>query len=173
MNLQTSVAKASIAIIIFSIAGLVSWHYLVSDWKTSLPLAIFYAALLYNTFFSIRLFSSLVPIENTLQNGLDILLAFLYIAAAISLNNVKYFVLTILFLFIIATAKYVSLIGIIPHPSLLRKKLLIDCLGILASAFAFGGIAYGYVELSIWLFTLAYVIVNLFLFSFWPLYRLP
>lgn len=59
--------KASLGTALFSVTAIFSWIFFVEDRLLSLPLLIFYAALMVHTYFSVRLFSSLSPKGNILQ----------------------------------------------------------------------------------------------------------
>ncbi len=170
--LMTSSSKALFWSIIFFLVGAVSWIFSVKDFYASLPLGIFYAVLVINTYYSIRLFSSLAPKNNVLNNVLDILLGGVYLAMALHLNNPLYFVYLDLLLFIVASAKYSFLLKTIDHISLLKKKILVDLSGVMLCALTLGGMILGYTSVSAWFLATLFVIANILLFFVWPLYKL-
>lgn len=163
--------KAYAATAAFFGAGLFGWFFLVSDWRASLPLAVFYTVLLVNTFFSIRLFAGLSSAGGAAEWAIDGILVFLYFALALNLSSALRFEFIALFIFIFATAKYVFLLGVVPHPILLKRKIIVDLLGVLACALAAGTAVGEYATESAWAFAGVFTIANFLLFFVWPLYR--
>lgn len=163
--------KALIITMVFVIIGLFSGFYLISDWQKSWPLVIFYLALVINTYFSIKLFSSITTSRMIAQDVTDVLLFVIYVAMALNMNSRSLFVYLTLLLFIVAAIKYSFLLRIINHPKLLKRKILVDLSGVLGSALVLGGIMAGYETLSIWIFSGGFVASNLLLFFVWPLYH--
>lgn len=143
------------------------------DWKTSAPLVIFYAVITINTFFSIKVFSSLISPQEKIQWMIDIFLLLCYAAMAYYLQNPLKFALFAAILFAIATIKYSSQLGKINCPNLLKYKIIIDGLGTLSCVLAVGGMIFGYVEISAWTWSILFVLANLFIFFIKPLYVLP
>lgn len=168
INSQT---KALAIDTIFILIGAFSLLYVVADWQESLPLVIFYLTLVINTYFSIKLFANIVGTKLVTQNIADILLFIIYAVMALSLDNRLRFVYLTLLLFIVAAIKYSFLLGIIDHPKLLKRKILVDLSGVLGSALVLAGLWGGYATLSIWIFSGGFVIANLLLFFVWPLYH--
>lgn len=156
----------------FGFVGIAGWLLAVSDWRASLPLGVFYAVLVVNTYFSVRLFSRITPQGDRTQILFDTMLAFLFMGGAASMGNTLSFMFINLLLFIAAVAKYAFLLGIVPQPGLLRRKILVDLSGVAACAFAFGGALSGYPFASAWALAVAFAIANVFLFFVRPLYRL-
>jgi hypothetical protein len=163
--------KAILTTIVFASLGVVSSIYLISNWSESLPLVIFYFILIVNTFFSIKLFSAITPDGVLSQAIMDIFLFFIYLALLISINSQLLFVFFTLLLFILAIMKYTLLLGIVDHPKLLKRKILIDLSGALGSALVLGGILFGDTILSTWIFTGGFAFANVLLFFVWPMYR--
>ena len=163
--------KALIVSVCFTVIGVVAWHYQVTDWQAALPLAIFYVTLLCNTFFSVKLFSSITP-SSHLQNTMDALLVFTYLGVAWNLGNPLLFVFFALLLFIVAPAKYAFLLNITEHPHLMKRKIIVDLSGTLACALTLGALVLGYSEVSAWGLAIIFVIANIYLFFVRPLYRL-
>src|SRR3989338_2228990 len=158
--------------LLFTGIGVFSCVYLVRDWQVSLPLVLYYAILLWNTYFSIRLFSQITPPRDVAQIVSDILLLLLYMLTAVSFWSVSRFLFFSLLLFIVATLKYASLLSIVQHPKLLKRKIRVDLLGVLAHALAFGGAVAGFPSLSAWSLAVVFIIANVILFSVYPLYQL-
>lgn len=167
------VKKARITSLIFALAGILSYVYFVSDLKYSLPLLVFYFTLVFNTYFSIKLFSGLVAFNDTLQNIVDAILFFIYLSLAISFGNISHFILTVTLLFIVASVKYSLMLFVMEQPKLLKRKILVDI----------GGIAMCFLSLSwvmlsgneiygTWALAVVFVLSNVVLFTVYPLYRL-
>lgn len=165
-------SKALFWSIVFLVIGVVSWIVLVKDAVTSLPLGIFYLILLVNTYYSIKLFSSITPKDNKLNNFFDILLGLVYVSMALHLNMPLHFVFLDLLLFIIATTKYTFLINKIDYLPLLKKKILVDLAGCMLCTLTLGGMILGYISYSSWFMAIVFGIANVILFLVWPLYKI-
>lgn len=157
---------------VFAVIGILSWVYFINDWRLSLPLGIFYVTLLFNTYFSIRLFSSVTPPDNRVQTVLDVLLFVSYVLIALNVWSVPRFIFFSLLMFIIATLKYAFLLNAVPHPKLLKRKIAVDLLGTFVLALALGGALAGFLLTSAWLMAAVFLAANIILFSVHPLYRL-
>ncbi|MEI6352796.1 MAG: glycosyltransferase family 2 protein [Candidatus Nomurabacteria bacterium] len=137
-----------------------------------IPISIFYLTLTLNTFFSIKLFSEVIPSENKLQIIIDLILVLVYIITAISMHNVLYFTFSLIFLFITATIKYALYLNKSHHLKLFKRKILIDISGILACTLALLGIISGYQTASIWILSIIFFLINIILLIIKPMYRL-
>jgi hypothetical protein len=170
--------KAGIVSAFFLIAGFAAWRFIVPDPSsgtvpaTALPLFIFYLTIVVNTFFSIRLFTQIIPKEDFTQKCFDVALVLVYLWLAYAMKNVLLFAFVDTLLFIIAAGKYAGLLRIVHHPILLKRKILIDLVGALAGLLAIGGIILGYPLETAWTLALAKVVANIALLYFWPMYRL-
>ncbi len=171
VSIVTPKVKAFVATVGFTLVGLCAWQFFIFDYIRALPLAIFYVTIVINTYFSIKLFAEIIPKENAGQKLLDTVLAFLYVGMALEMGDPKAFVFMALLLFIVAAAKYAFLLGIVHHPKLLKRKIIVDTSGVFACALALGGILAGFPKESAWAFAIVFVIVNLILFFVHPLYR--
>jgi len=168
-----SAVKAFFVSLFFALAGCFGAIKGVTDWKTSLPLVIFYAILIINTFFSIRCFN-LVPFKRKReQHIIDTLLAVSYLLLATSFRSLYVFALSSMVLYVVATFKYILLFSEGQNKKLLRRKIFIDALGISASILALGGILMGFSFISSWIFTSLFFLVNVYIFFIKPLYSVP
>jgi len=165
--------KAFIVTLIFSVMGVIGWTKTVTEPLYSLPLIIFYATIVLNTYFSIKLFASLTPISERVQHVIDIALVCAYTVSAFSLDNTMWFALSNLFLFVIAAAKYSFLLNVIKYQQLLKRKILIDILGIFFCACVLTASLLGYSYYAAWGMSLGFLYANYFLFFVWPLYKIP
>lgn len=142
------------------------------QWQTGLPLIIFYLVLTLNTYFSIKLFSTLIPEENFGQHLIDIILVINYSGLAFAITNALLFAIGVIFLFTIATLKYLFLLPHLPHPRLLKRKILIDIGGIILGLAALVGIIIGYSSYSTWGMAILFTLANILLLFIRPMYRL-
>ncbi len=162
--------RALIVFFTFLVIGIFVWEYFNLDWKKYLPLALFYLTIDINTYFSIVLFTRIIPKGMIEQDIFDIILVALYIGLAFSLGNPLMFAFLILFIFIVATIKYAQLLNVINQPKLLKRKITIDLCGVMMGALSVGGILAGYQNYSMWLLAIVFIIVNIFLLLIWPMY---
>lgn len=163
--------KTWIVTAVFSFAGLVSLVSFAPLSTSLFPHAVFYVVLVVNTFFSIRFFSRIAP-ENTTQVAIDTALVLLYLALAFSLGRPITFAFFALCLFIAASTKYPLLLLVIPQTNVLKRKILIDLLGIAACAAVLGGTILGYAFGSAWAAALAFTLANIYFLLIRPMYRL-
>ncbi len=170
MEIKSSTKALFLSIALFAF-GIVGGSLTVRDLAASLPLIIFYIILVLNTHFSVRLFAAIIHKDDKLNNQVDALLVLMFFLMAFNLHKPIYFIFFCLLLFILATIKYTLQIGVINHPRLLKRKVLIDLLGCTMCTLTLGGALLGYVSLSSWLFTIIFAIANLLLFFVWPMYR--
>lgn len=167
----TAKISAWLAVIGFSIFGLIAiFGFNAKPDFYAIP--IFYALLVLNTFFSVRVFASITPPKDPLQKILDLLLCVCFFFLAISFSNPTDFVLAALFLFIIATLKYILLISLVGSSKLILKKIRIDALGILLCTLCLLGILKGFTAISLNLFAFIFSLANIEVLWRKPLYRL-
>jgi hypothetical protein len=164
--------KALFVTLMFVSAVILSTKYAEDTWMGILPLLIFYLMLTINSFFSIRLFSAITPPDDKAQQAIDFLLACTYVFLAYSIDSPPVFFLTLLLLFILAPAKYALLFDKIPHPKLLKKKIIIDLWGTFLSGAAIAGYVAGYSYESAWALAIIFILANVYLLILNPLYRL-
>ena len=164
--------KAWIVSSIFALAFIITWTFESFDWHKAIPLAIFYIVFLFNTFFSIRCFSRITPPYSLTHSILDFVLVSLYIAMAINVRALPYFIFFTLLIFAVSSIKYTLLLGSIDHDHILKRKILIDILGVCGSALVIGGVLVGYARSSLWAWVIIFILANIILFTLWPFYRL-
>ncbi len=170
--------KAGFVSAFFLIAGCVAWRFFVPDTATgaipatALPLFIFYITIVINTFFSVQLFTQIIPKEDLTQKCFDVALVLVYLWMAYAMKNVLLFAFVDTLLFIIAAGKYTGLLRVVNHPILLKRKIIIDLIGALAGLLAIGGIVLGYPLETAWALAASKVVANIALLYFWPMYRL-
>ena len=164
-------ARESTATLIFSIAGLIGAWISDADWSVRLPTAMFYAVLVLNTFYSVRFFSLLPPLNRD-ERVIDGVLAIIYIVLAFSIGSVVLFSFVSMMLFAAATTKYILLLGIVERTDILRRKIAIDTLGLALCTATFAGAILGYPLASAWLQAGIFVVANVYLLAIRPMYAL-
>lgn len=169
---KSAEVKAWLASTFFALAFIVTWVFESFDWHQAIPLGIFYAVFVFNTFFSVRCFSRMAPPYSLTHGIIDFVLASLYIAVAINVRNMPYFIFFTLLIFAISSIKYTLLLGNIEHDHILKRKILIDIIGICGLSLVLGGIFIGYARTSIWAWVVIFIIVNIIIFTLWPIYKI-
>jgi hypothetical protein len=163
---------ARLATLLFAASGMLGWLLFVRDWRTSLPLAVFYTTLVINTYFSIRLFSQITPADNYLQKTINIILGLLYLWLAFTFHSLPLFVGGATLLFAVAALKYILLRRQVRQPLLLQRKITVDGLGFFACGLMLAATFSNYTFGASWLWALTFVIANIWLLAIFPLYRL-
>jgi len=169
--MKNSRTKAYLVTGFFILVLIASLLWNNSKLQDGLPLIIFYLVITLNTFFSVNLFSSLVPIDNLAQNLIDGILIICYVALAFTISNPLLFAVCVTALFAIATLKYLLLLPILNQPRLLKRKILIDISGIILGLAAVAGILAGYSFYTCWIMTTLFTLANICLLFIWPMYR--
>ncbi|OGF61135.1 hypothetical protein A2662_03205 [Candidatus Giovannonibacteria bacterium RIFCSPHIGHO2_01_FULL_45_33] len=164
--------KAAYATMLFVTFATIFYFFRLDSLTQSAPLFLFYFVLIINTYFSIRLFSSITPHVIMSQHAIDVFLVIIMSVLAYYLNNPTKFIVWVLFLFIFATIKYAILLGKIPHLLLLRKKILVDLSGAAASAITLYFTLTSNVMASVWIYTVCFIIANIYLTLVNPLYMI-
>ena len=166
-----AVRRAWLATLLFTLwAGIIVFHFHVYPYSTAVWT--FYVLLIFNTFFSVRLFATITPREHSGQKMWDTLLTLCLLALPLTFAMPLNFVFLTLVLFVAATLKYIFLIPIIDFSKLLFRKIRIDTLGILICVMCIAGIFRGYTNVSLNLWTLVFFFSNLYVLWHDPLYRL-
>jgi hypothetical protein len=165
-------AKAIGGTLIIALAGIIGGYFAVATGnEVNVQLSIFYIVLAINTFFSIELFASIVSPRSRIQKIMDAILLVLIIGLAFTLNNPLLFIFLDLIMFLVATVKYTLMLGVVDHPKLLKRKIIIDLSGALLAGLALVGILYGYQSYSVWILTSIFLLANIFFLFVWPMYR--
>lgn len=164
--------KALFVTLVFVAAIILGTKYAQDTWLGILPLLIFYLVLTINSYFSIRLFSAITPPDDKGQLAVDLLLGCTYLFLAYSIDTPAVFFLTTLLLFVVAPMKYALLLNNIPHPKLLKKKIIIDLGGTFLSGAVIAGYLWGYSYESAWALAVVFAVANFYLLVVNPMYRL-
>jgi len=164
-------ARAFLATIIFAVAGISSF-FTSRIWLESVGvlLAVIYALLVINTFFSIRFFSSLLP-SDLLQKIIDTILVAFYLSLTFSMNDEVRFFLLASGLFLLASVKYVLLLKHTSYTKILWRKIRIDLVGAVSCAAALVGTLLGYSLESAWIFVIGFGILSVYLLLTDPAYH--
>ncbi|HWP61406.1 MAG TPA: hypothetical protein VN495_02285 [Candidatus Paceibacterota bacterium] len=136
-----------------------------------LPEVLFYLLLLVHTYLSIELFTR---IEDRHYDQLiaDLLLFVSYVGLGLSLGTPVSFFFFNLCLFVAAPLKYAFLLGRIPHPILLRRKIVIDLSGTLLATVVLGVAIFSSALVAAWLLTILFALASVRYLITHPLYRL-
>ncbi|MCC7004529.1 hypothetical protein IT397_01260 [Candidatus Nomurabacteria bacterium] len=164
--------KPIIATVIFALFGIYSSIFIVTDWKLSLPLVIFYFILTINTFFSIKLFTKIIDPKNVSQIVIDTILFCLYFLLAYKVDSYFWFSVVILALFIVAIVKYIFLLNLLQYQDLLNKKIFINSLGTVACILNYLFAAFDYGFQSAWALVIVFAVANIYLLVINPMYRI-
>lgn len=162
------VFRATIAVILFVIAGVIGGLTVGQDWATALPLIIIYAVLVIDTFFSIRFFAAITP-TSAAQNALDGLLAAMYILLALNFAQPTRFMFITATLFGVAVLKYVILYQR-NHARTITRKIRIDVLGGVVFLLAAGALWFFPVPAVSWTLVGLNVVANIDVLWRHPLY---
>lgn len=171
-DMSYSIRRATFFTLIATFAGVLGGFLFIYDWRESLPLAIFYALLVINTYPSVRLFSSLIPLDHGKHALADISLAGLYFFLAASLGNPQQFALCGLVLFMVAAGKYSLMFYDIPHQHLLERKVRVDLLGALMCACVLAAMNAGWILSAAWVMAVVFALANVYVLALKPIYRL-
>lgn len=164
------VPKEVVATILFTAAGIAGVLLSPAEWRDILPGAIFYAVLVVNTWFSIRFFSNLPPMERD-ESVIDGILTLLYVALAFTIGRTIPFLAVAAVLFAFAVPKYALLLRLIDFPHTLKRKMVFDTLGTLLCVVVLIGAFAGYPMESMWALAIVFTLANLVLLTIWPMYR--
>jgi hypothetical protein len=162
--------RAHAATICFALIGLGVIFFRPLDWTFALPQIIFYAVLTINTYFSIQFFTPLTP-KSFYQLLVDAALVVAYISLGLSIGFPYAFAFCALLIFVVAPMKYTHKLDLIPHTTLLRKKILIDLCGALMCTVVLGLTIFGYPLFAAWLLAILFSAANVYLLLMNPMYR--
>lgn len=162
------------------VVGFFFIFFLAGIWMThnsalfSVQVALFHAILLLNTYFSIRCFGRLTPVNAAWQSTVDVMLVLLYSILPFSFGFASLYILLLILLFAIATMKYALLIGIISDTKLIRRKIIIDVCGVLWNFIIFlvGSLGLLPIDLLLWVWVGVFAGMNLYLLKIRPMYCL-
>lgn len=140
------------------------------DSREFLPQALFYATLVVNTFFSIRFFGRIAPTTRK-SSVIDSILLVAYLALAGVIGRPLVFPSVVTLLFSAATLKYVAFLKGSAYRSTLRRKIIIDLLGVALAGSYLAISLLGYSSVSAWGFTAVFLIANMYLLMVRPMYR--
>lgn len=163
--------RAIAATIVLGIIAFISLNSII-DLAKSWPLVVFYAALLTNTYFSVRSFASITPKEHLGQQLIDAALVACMLLLVLNFNSILNFTILATLLFIVATLKYVFLTRLAGYSKLLYMKIRIDTLGILFCFLAVIGTLWGYGRQVSVIWSIVFILANIYVLWWKPHYRL-
>jgi hypothetical protein len=163
--------RASGATLIFAAFGVVgiiiAWHNLAIAW----PPMLFYAMLVWNDYYSIKHFSTIIPPNKISQVFIDIILVILHFISIFFFGNPFLFTIAMIVLFILAVLKYAGDLPSVKNSRALFRKVKIDALGALISALALAGMFMGYPWQSTIIWTGIFVCASVYVIIINPLYQ--
>lgn len=136
----------------------------------TLPLILFYIVLIVNSYFSVEFFSKIIPAKRFDQKIIDLFLVFLYLVLILNISNEIWYLLSAIMLFVVATLKYVFLLGMV-DVKILKKKMIIDIFGIIACVLALVGYLAGGRMAATWIWALVFLFANIYLLVINPMYK--
>ncbi len=131
-------------------------------------LFLFYGLLLWNTLLSIRFFEKLLPRQPIIDGALFAL----YILLALAIPFARGFATIAVILFFVATLKYAVLLPSGALTSLLRRKTLIDSMGMILAVVAWTGIFLGHELPAVAGWTVIFAAANYYFIFKNPLYSI-
>ena len=169
--MDAATKKAWTVSLFFTAAGVFGWMSAGLENAETLPLLLYYGALIVNTFFSIQVLSAITP-KSTTQTVFDITLVGIYCGLAFSFSSTATFSLVSAGLFMFSIAKYLHLSRITTSSlKLLRRKIWINALGALLSLIAAGLAALGSPLLAAWLLGVVFTLASIYLLTMGDMYR--
>ncbi|MFA6424329.1 MAG: hypothetical protein WCV83_03420 [Candidatus Magasanikbacteria bacterium] len=109
--------------------------------------------------------------KNLFQNTVDAVLVLMYLFLSFSIGNYYWFSIWGILLFMAPILKYLNLGLINDFSKLLKKKIFIDSLGLVAFLLTFGGTLLGFGFISMWIWAIVFIMANIYIFSVNPLYN--
>jgi hypothetical protein len=160
--------RETVATVVFTLAGIAGLWF--SDATLArLPNALFYAVLVLNTYFSVRFFTRLPPVDRD-ERLIDAILVAAYVVLAFSIGSPVRFAAVSMALFAAATAKYALLRGTLERTDILDRKITIDLLGLALCAATLLGAILGFPLASAWLQAGVFAAANVYLLAVRPMY---
>lgn len=157
--------------VLFGIAGAIAAVVMRHDLVIAWPPMLFYAMLVWNDYFSIKHFSTIIPPNKNSQVVIDTLLVGLHLLAAFFFTNPFLFTITMTILFILAVLKYAGDLPSVKNSRALFRKVKIDALGALISALALAGMFMGYPWQATIIWTGIFVCASVYVIIINPLYK--
>ncbi len=131
----------SLTIGLLTLFGLAGW-YASPEPNTVWVQALVYGLLMINTWFSVRLFFTLIDFRDKRQQAMNVFIALAYAFLAWSIRDIQLFYFAWTVLFGLASLKFVLLIGRFEYKRLLRRKLVADLLAVLMGLSIVAGSSY-------------------------------
>ena len=164
---ERAIIATSIFVFFGVIGAILARHNLVIAW----PPMLFYAMLVWNDYYSIKHFSTIIPPEKTSQVFIDTVLVILHFISAFLFINPFLFTIAMIVLFILAVLKYAGDLPSVKNSRALFRKVKIDALGALISALALAGMFMGYPWQSTIIWTGIFACASVYVIIINPLYQ--
>jgi hypothetical protein len=159
--------------LIFAAFGVIGIAIVIArqDFVIAWPPILFYAMLVWNDYYSIKHFSTIIPPGKTSQAFIDTILVILHFISTFFFDNPFLFTIAMTVLFILAVLKYASDLPSVKNSRALFRKVKIDALGALISALALAGMFMGYPWQSTIVLTGIFVCASVYVIIINPLYQ--
>ncbi len=165
--------RAIAATLGFGSFGVLAAAILVHNWATAWPLIFFYAILVVNTYFSVRVFATITPPDASSQKNIDFIIICIYLSLATQFEHPLGFTIIAALLFTCCIIKYKLLARIAPgYRMLLRRKIILDWLGAFLCTIAALGVVANYSHIATTFLTIINALANIYLLIIKPFYAL-
>jgi hypothetical protein len=164
---ERAIIATSIFVLFGAIGAIIARHNIILAW----PPMLFYAMLVWNDYYSIKHFSTIIPPGKTSQVFIDIILVILHFISVFFFSNPFLFTIAMIVLFILAVLKYAGDLPSVKNSRALFRKVKIDALGALISALALAGMFMGYPWQSTIVWTGIFVCASVYVIIINPLYQ--
>jgi hypothetical protein len=162
-----AIGATSIFVLFGVIGVIIARHNLAIAW---LPM-LFYTMLVWNDYYSIKHFSTIIPPNKISQVFIDTVLVALHFVSIFLFSNPFLFTIAMTVLFILAVLKYAGDLPSVKNSRALFRKVKIDALGALISALALAGMFMGYPWQSTIIWTGIFVCASVYVIIINPLYQ--
>ena len=164
---ERAIVATSIFVLFGVIGAIIARHNIAIAWTPML----FYTMLVWNDYYSIKHFSTIIPPNKTSQVFIDIVLVILHFISIFLFSNPFLFTIAMTVLFILAVLKYAGDLPSVKNSRALFRKVKIDALGALSSALALAGMFMGYPWQSTIVWTGIFVCASVYVIIINPLYK--
>lgn len=174
MNLNVISRDEKIVTGFFVLFFLIGLWFIRDQLFQNVQVIVFHGVLLVNTFFSIECFGKMTPQGLRSQRIIDASLVVLYAILPFTFVFPSLYILLLILLFLVASLKYILLLGIISDIRLLRRKIAVDVGGALGNFFIFfiGSLGVLPVDVLLWVWLALFVVANVYLLKIKPMYCL-
>ena len=164
---ERAVGATLIFVAFGALGAIIARHTIAIAW----PPMLFYAMLVWNDYYSIKHFSTIIPPNKKSQVFIDTVLVGLHFISVFLFGNPFLFTIAMIVLFILAVLKYAGDLPSVKNSRALFRKVKIDALGALLSALALAGMFMGYPWQSTIIWAGIFVCASVYVILINPLYQ--